>query len=211
VSRIVPAILTDDPKALKTMAQQAAGFADFVQIDIMDGQFVPSHSVTWQNLIGTPLKFKWEAHIMVNHPEEQIAGFKGAGASRIVFHYEATPSPEEVIKAIRASGLEVGLAVNPGTPVADFLPLADKVDAVLFLSVNPGFYGAEFIPAVLNKIREFRKLRPEVETGIDGGVKENNVAEIASTGVSYICVGSAIFRAPDPAAAFRKLQTLAKT
>lgn len=211
MSRIVPAILTDDPKALETMARQSAGFTDFVQIDIMDGQFVPSHSITWQQLAGIPLKFTWEAHIMVNHPEEQIEGFKQAGASRIVFHYEATPSPEKVIKAIKSLGLEAGLAINPGTPVTDILPLVGKLDAVLFLSVNPGFYGAPFIPAVLDKIREFRKRQPKVETGIDGGVKEGNIAEIAKTGVSYICVGSAIFRTDDPAASFRKLQALAKS
>ena len=208
MSRIVPAILTDDPKALRVMARQAAGFADFVQIDIMDGEFVPSHSVTWRQLAATELNFTWEAHLMVTHPEEQLAGFKQAGASRIVFHYEATPSPKEAIRLIRNLGLEAGLAVNPETPVSAFLPLADKVDAVLFLSVNPGFYGAEFIPSVLDKIKEFRKLRPEIETGIDGGVKEANIAAIAKTGVSYICVGSAIFRAPDPAASFRKLQRL---
>jgi len=211
VSRIVPAILTDDPEALTQMARQAAGFADFVQVDIMDGKFVPSRSVTWQDLTNIPLEFKWEAHLMVNHPEAQLAGFKQAGASRIVFHYEATPSPGEVIKAIRNSGLEAGLAINPGTPVSTILPMVGEVDAVLFLSVNPGFYGAPFIPEVLDKIREFLKLRPDTETGIDGGVKESNIAEIARTGVSYICVGSAIFRAPDPAASFRRLQALAKS
>lgn len=209
MSRIVPAILTDDPKALEAMARQAATFTDYVQIDIMDGQFVPSRSVTWQQLAAIPLEFTWEAHIMVNHPEEQLAGFKQAGASRIVFHYEATPSPKEVIKSIKSLGLEAGLAINPGTPASAILPLAGEVDAVLFLSVNPGFYGAEFIPSVLDKITEFRKQHPKVVTGIDGGVKESNLAAIARTGVGYICVGSAIFRNPEPAACFRRLQSLA--
>lgn len=211
MSRIVPAILTDDPKSLGTMACQAASFTSFVQIDIMDGQFVPSRSVTWQQLAAVPLEFTWEAHLMVTYPEEHLAGFQKAGASRIVFHYEATPSPKDVIRSIRSYGLEAGLAVNPGTPVSAIFPLAGLVDTVLFLSVNPGFYGAELITAVLDKIKEFRKLCPEVETGIDGGVKESNIAEIARTRVSYICVGSAIFRSPEPAARFRRLQALAKS
>ncbi|MFH0941549.1 MAG: ribulose-phosphate 3-epimerase [Chloroflexota bacterium] len=210
MSRIVPAILTDDPKALESMARQAATFTDYVQIDIMDGQFVPSYSVTWQHLAAIPLKVTWEAHLMVAHPEEHLAGFHKAGASRIVFHYETTSSPREVIGLARGYGLEVGLAINPGTPVSAILPLASEVDSVLFLSVNPGFYGSEFIPGVLDKITEFKKLQPGVVTGIDGGVKESNIAAIARTGASYICVGSAIFRNPEPAACFRRLQSLAE-
>lgn len=211
MSRIVPAILTDDPKALETMARQAATFTDYVQIDIMDGQFVPSKSITWPQLAAIPLRFTWEAHLMVAHPEECLDGFRRAGARKIVFHHEATPSPAEVISLARSYGLEVGIAINPQTPVAAILPLVGEVDSVLFLSVNPGFYGSEFIPAVLDKITEFKKRRPEVATGLDGGVKEGNVAEIARTGVSCICVGSAIFKQPEPAASFRHLQALAET
>ena len=211
MSHIIPAILTDDSKALETMARQSASFTNFVQIDIMDGKFVPSRSVTWQQLSTINLNFTWEAHLMVTQPEEYLAGFKKARASRIIFHYEATRAPQKVIKSIRSLGLEVGIAINPGTPTSAILPLANLVDIVLFLSVNPGFYGGKFIPAVLDKIREFRKLRPEVETGIDGGIKENNIVEIANTGVNCICVGSAIFRAPDPATNFRRLQGLVKS
>lgn len=211
MSRIVPAILTDDPQALEAMARQAAAFADYVQIDIMDGQFVPSHSVAWQDLAAVPFGFTWEAHLMVAHPEEHLAGFSQAGARRVVFHYEAASSPRSVIGLARSHHLEVGLAVNPETPVSAILPLVGEVDSVLFLSVNPGFYGSEFIPGVLDKIAEFKKLCPGVVTGIDGGAKESNIAEIAGTGVSYICVGSAIFRHPEPAVSFRRLEALAET
>jgi ribulose-phosphate 3-epimerase len=211
VSRIVPAILTDNPEALETMVRQVETFTDYVQIDIMDGQFVPSSSITWQHLASIPFKFAWEAHLMIVNPEEHLAGFRQAGAQRIIFHYEATSSPREVISLARSYHLEVGLAVNPETPVSAILPLVGEVDSVLFLSVNPGFYGSEFIPGVLDKIVELNKLRPGVVTGIDGGAKESNIAEIAGTGVSYICVGSAIFRQLEPAASFRRLKTLAET
>ena len=208
MSRIVPAILTDDPGVLETLVRQAETFADYVQIDIMDGQFVPSCSITWQQLTAVPLGFTWEAHLMVTHPEEYLDAFQKAGAKKIVFHYEATPSPEKIINLVRSHGLEVGLAINPQTPVSAILPLAGEVDSILFLSVHPGFYGSAFIPEVLDKITEFKKLRPEVMTALDGGVKEANVVEIARTGVSDICVGSAIFKQKDPAAGFRHLQTM---
>jgi ribulose-phosphate 3-epimerase len=105
--------------------------------------------------------------------------------------------------------MKVGLAVNPKTTIKDFAPLVKQIDSVLFLSVEPGFYGAKFIPEVLSKIVEFRKVYPKMATGIDGGVKEENIKEIVYTGVNAICVGSAIFNKPDPAAAYHRLKELA--
>ncbi|MFH1003464.1 MAG: ribulose-phosphate 3-epimerase [Chloroflexota bacterium] len=207
---VVPAILTDDPAALETMLRQAETFTDWVQLDIMDGRFVPSRSIGHQHLAKLSLKLRWEAHLMVEHPEDQMAGFKAAGAERVVFHYEATPSPDEVIARARGLGLAVGLAVNPETPVAAVLPLADAVDSVLFLSVHPGYYGRDFIPEVLDKVTEFRRLRPDVEIGIDGGIKEGNIARIARTGVDAICVGSAVFAQPDPGQSYRHLTAVAR-
>jgi len=208
--RVVPAILTNDPGALETMVRQSETFTDFVQFDIMDGCFVPSRSITGEHLTGLTTKLSWEAHLMVNHPEKYFAEFKRAGAQKIVFHYEATPSPREVISQARELGLGVGLAVNPETPVSAFLPLTGEVDSVLFLTVNPGFYGSKFIPEVLEKVAEFRSARPDMEIGVDGGIKEGNIAQIAQTGVDVIYVGSAIFLQPQPGESYRYLLALAK-
>jgi ribulose-phosphate 3-epimerase len=106
--------------------------------------------------------------------------------------------------------MQAGIAINPETPISAIRPLVNQVDSVLFLSVNPGFYGAKFIPEVLDKIIEFRKIYPKKETGIDGGIKESNIAQAAKSGVDVICVGSAIFIQPDPAASYRHLTELAK-
>ncbi len=208
---IVPAILANDPASLATLVRKAETFADFVQIDIMDGEFVPSKSISYRNIIELKPKFKWEAHLMVQHPEEYLEGFKNAGAQKIVFHFESKTDREKTISSIRKLGMQVGLAVNPGTTINDFAPLVNKVDSVLFLSVNPGFYGAEFIPSVLDKIMDFRKAYPNTATSIDGGVKEENIVKIIKTGVDAICVGSAIFNRPSPAAAYRSLAILAAT
>jgi len=210
LSRVVPAILTEDPRAMETMVRQAETFTTYVQFDIMDGQFVPSRSITWEYLVGLRMKLSWEAHLMVLRPEDYLEGFRQAGAQRVLFHYEAVPSPREIISLARNLDLEVGLAINPETPVSTILPLASEVDSVLFLSVHPGFYGSQFIPEVLDKMVEFRSARPGVEIGIDGGIKEGNIARVAQTGVDVIYVGSAIFLQPQPAESFRRLQVLAE-
>jgi ribulose-phosphate 3-epimerase len=205
---VVPAILTEDPTTLEKMLRQVESFTDYVQIDIMDGEFVPSKSISWKHIADLFVKLKWEAHLMVAHPGEYIESFKQAGADRIIFHYESVGSAQQLISRIRDLGLKVGLAINPDTSVPAIASCINEIDSVLLLTVTPGFYGSKFIPEVMDKVVEIRHIRPEIEIGVDGGVKEGNIKEIASAGVDYICVGSAIFLQPDPAASYRHLQSL---
>ncbi len=209
MSRVIPAILTDDPGALESMVRQSEIFTDWVQFDIMDGVFVPSKSINYKNIKDVSPSLDWEAHLMVNNPETYLENFKNAGAQKVVFHLEATRQPFEVVTLARELGVRVGLALNPETPVSDILPLVDKIDSILFLSVYPGFYGKEFLPEVLDKITEFRSTFPHVETGIDGGIKENNITKIASCDVDYIYVGSAIFLQQNPRESYQRLVELA--
>lgn len=207
-SLVVPAILTDDKDELEAMARKVETFAPFMQVDIMDGKFVPSRSVHPKELLDLDLKIPFEVHLMVKEPQEYLEDCSRAGAQKVIFHYEATREPSKVIARARGLGMMVGLAVNPETPLADFLPLVEEIDSVLFLSVNPGFYGKPFIPEVLDKLVELRKAAPGLRTGIDGGIKEGNIAEVAKTGVDDICVGSAIMKQPDPARSWQHLQSL---
>lgn len=204
-TRIVPAILTDDFQSLKKMLEQAEKFSDFVQIDIMDGSFVPSKSITAVDLANLSIKIKWEAHLMVTNPLNQLDSFKKAGASRVIFHYECSDSPLGVISQARKIGIEIGLAINPETRENAFSPLIDKVDSLLFLTVNPGFYGSPFLPEVLTKIAETRRKHADIEIEADGGIKENNILKVALAGVDSICVGSGIMLQPDPKLAYQKL------
>jgi len=210
LTRVVPAILTNDPRALESMVRQAETFATYVQFDIMDDQFVPSRSITREHLASLSMKLSWEAHLMVLHPEDYLQSFRQAGAQKVSFHYEATPSPREVISLARDLGLGVGLAVNPDTPVSTILPLADEVDSVLFLTVQPGFYGSKFIPEVMDKVAEFHSIRPDVEIGVDGGITESNITQVGRAGVDVIYVGSAIFLQPQPGESFHHLLALAQ-
>lgn len=205
IIRVVPAVLTEDPRELAKMLQYAVSYTNFVQIDIMDGQFVPSRSITWQDIQKISPKPGWEVHLMVKSPEKELANYQKAGALKAVFHYEATSQPDMVIAAAHQLGIKIGMAVNPETAVSVILPLADKVESILFLSVNPGFYGAKYIPEVLDKMRALRRLKPDLLLSIDGGINEQNILEAAAAGADQICVGSGIFRQPDPAAAYRKL------
>ena len=146
LSRVVPAVLTDEPKALEKMVRQAEGFTDYVQFDIMDGKFVPSRSVTYEHLAALTTKLNWEVHLMVQQPEYYIESFQKAGARKVVFHYEATSSPERVISLARNLGLGVGLAVNPETQVSAILPLVEKIDSVLLLTASGVGSGGIFAP-----------------------------------------------------------------
>jgi ribulose-phosphate 3-epimerase len=190
------------------MLQQVEKFTDYIQVDIMDGIFVlltVFHVKTCRKASAV----QWEAHLMVQYPEKYFTGYQNSGAQKVIFHYEATKTPEKSAEAAHRIGLEAGLAVNPETPISSILALSDYVDSILFLSVYPGYYGAKFIPETLEKISVLRKAKPEVVIGIDGGIKESNIACVAQSGVNEICVGSAILSQPDPADSYRKLLSLA--
>jgi ribulose-phosphate 3-epimerase len=205
----VPAILTDKSDTLAEMLHQAETFTDWVQVDIMDGRFVPSCSIGSHDIAAVNTRLRWEGHLMVQQPEDYFEGFWQAGAQRIIFHYEAVDEPQDVIQHARNIGLGIGLALNPETVSDDIEPLLAGLDCVLFMAVHPGFYGSQFISEVLDKIADFRQKHPNIEIGIDGGIKENNIAQVASCGVDSICVGSAIFLSGNPAESYKRLSALA--
>ena len=209
VVRVVPALLADDPAALAQMVQVANGFADFVQVDIMDGRFVPSKSIAASHLAEVDIHFGWEAHLMVADPLNYVEQFKDVGASRIVFHVESDDDPNDVVALARSLGIGVGVALNPETPVSAAADVFPNVESALVMSVYPGYYGAAFVPEVLNKVPELRQRFPHLHLSIDGGIKGDNLLEVARLGFDSVCVGSAIFQAEDPAAAYRRLSDIA--
>ena len=200
---IVPAILTKDKKEFIDMLNTCKEFTNYAQIDIMDGEFVPSRSITKEDLKDIKPDIETEAHLMVKNPTDWILAFKNFGSKRIIFHFEIK-DPIKVIREIRSFNLNVGLAINPQTKIEEFLHLVDKVDSILFMSVNPGFYGSLFIPSVLDKIRDFKKIYPNKIIGIDGGIKLDNIGLLKDLGLDYICIGSAILKDKSPKEAYRK-------
>lgn len=205
---VIPALLTDKREKLIQMVDICAKFTDYVQIDIMDGEFVPSKSVTLQDLSGWKPPIRCEAHLMVSDPYPWLEPFRALGAERIVYHFEINGDHKKIIAKIREIGIGVGIAVNPSTEIADFQYLVEEVDTVLFMSVNPGFYGAAFMPEVLEKIRNFKDKYPQKQAGIDGGIKQDNLFQVKESGLDYVCVGSAILKNHNPAKSFREFVKL---
>jgi ribulose-phosphate 3-epimerase len=181
--------------------------AEWVHFDVMDNHYVPN--LTFGPAIAEALRkygiqAPLDVHLMVEPVDELAQSFAKAGATLISFHPEATRHIDRSLQAIKAAGCQAGLVFNPATPLDCLKYVLDKVDLVLLMSVNPGFGGQSFLPSALSKLREARALIDasgrEIRLEIDGGVKIDNIREIAAAGADTFVAGSAIFGKPDYAA-----------
>jgi ribulose-phosphate 3-epimerase len=212
--RIAPSILSADFARLgeEVRAVEAAG-ADLLHFDVMDNHYVPN--LTVGPLVCAALKphtrLPVDVHLMVKPVDRIIPEFAKAGASIISFHPEASEHVDRTIGLIKEQGCKAGLVLNPATPLDCLDFTLDKLDLVLLMSVNPGFGGQQFIRAVLPKIAEVRKridrLGREIWLEVDGGVKVDNIGEIAKAGADTFVAGSAIFGAKDYAATLRDMRS----
>jgi len=207
---IIPTILTSDFAEFKTTLINLSAtkiLFPFVQIDIMDGLFVPNKSFPERNEINSlPHNFDLELHLMVVHPFEEIKTWKEV--STIKKATIAIESQEDIGAAIKlARGLDwaVGLSINPETPLEMVDKFIDHVDSVLFLTVTPGAQGKPLIPAVGEKIKKFKELYPHMTCSVDGGITPKNIAMISNWGADYFCVGSALIKQPDIKLAYNNL------
>ena len=167
-----------------------------VHLDVMDGHFVPNLSY------GAPVIADWrkrtdfpfDAHLMMSDPGRYLDDFVKAGCDVVIVQIEAVPDPTALIRRIQDAGCRASLALNPPTPLAAIEPFLDGLDAVLVMSVMPGFGGQKFDASVLDKVRELRAARPNLWISIDGGIKPDTAAEAVAAGVSQMVVGSGVFR-----------------
>lgn len=202
---IAPSILSADFARLgeEVDAVLAAG-AELVHFDVMDNHYVPNLTIgplVCEALRKHGVTADIDVHLMVKPVDRIIPDFAKAGASYITFHPEASEHVDSTLQLIRNHGCKAGLVFNPATPLSWLDYVLDKIDMVLIMSVNPGFGGQSFIPAALDKLREARKIidasgRP-IRLEIDGGVKVDNIGEIAAAGADTFVAGSAIFGAED--------------
>ncbi len=211
---IAPSILSADFARLgEDTAKVLAAGADWVHFDVMDNHYVPNLTIgpmVCEALRKYGVTAPIDVHLMVEPVDALAASFAKAGATYITFHPEATRHVDRSLQAIRDAGCKSGLVFNPATSLEVLKYAIDKVDLVLLMSVNPGFGGQSFIPSALAKLREARALIDasgrDIRLEIDGGVKVDNIAEIAAAGADTFVAGSAIFNSKDYAATIARMR-----
>jgi len=202
--RIAPSILSADFARLgdEVRAVEAAG-ADWIHVDVMDGRFVPNLTIgppvvaALRRVTGLPL----DVHLMIVEPERYVDAFADAGADIITVHAEASTHLHRTLQAIRAQGKKAGVSLNPHTSEEAVRYVLDELDLVLVMSVNPGFGGQDFIPAILRKLERLRAMIDgsgrSIALEVDGGVKVGTAARVAAAGADVLVAGNAVFGAPE--------------
>jgi ribulose-phosphate 3-epimerase len=211
--KIAPSILAADVARLgeEVRAVEAAG-ADWIHVDVMDGQFVPNISIGpfVVEAIRRSTKLPLDVHLMIETPERYVSDFVKAGASTVGVHVETCPHLHRTLAQIRETGARASAVLNPATPAAALEPVLADLDQVLVMTVNPGFGGQSFIEATLPKIERIRswidERSLEVALEVDGGVGAGTIGKAARAGADVFVAGTAVFGAPDYAAAIQALR-----
>ncbi|RCW17381.1 ribulose-phosphate 3-epimerase [Streptococcus gallolyticus] len=212
-NKIAPSILAADyanfASELKRIEETSA---EYVHIDIMDGQFVPNISFG-ADVVASMRKHSklvFDCHLMVVNPERYVDAFAQAGADIMTIHAESTPHIHGALQKIKAAGMKAGVVINPGTPVSAIESVLSLVDQVLIMTVNPGFGGQAFIPEMLEKVAKVAQLRNEkgynFDIEVDGGVDNKTIKACYDAGANVFVAGSYLFKASDLAAQVETLR-----
>lgn len=206
MAEIIPTILVKSFKEVKERIGKVENYVDWVQLDIMDGRFVDN--ATWnspKDLKDFKTRVKLEAHLMIERPEEKIDNWLET-VDRVIIHYEACNNPKDLIEKVHSKEKQIGLAINPETSIDVVKPFLNDLDLVLIMTVNPGKGGQEFKDEVLSKIETLRRLWPNGNIEVDGGINNENIKKVVEAGANLICVGTYIFKSKDIKQAIESLK-----
>lgn len=198
--KISPSILASDYANLQSELERIST-SDLIHVDVMDGHFVPNIS------IGAPVTaackkvcdVPFDVHLMISNPLDYAEDFVKAGADIICFHSECDSDTEETINKILSLGKKAGLAIKPATPIDEVVKYLDKLSMVLVMTVEPGFGGQSFMESTMPKVEAIRKINPDIDIEVDGGINAETIKIAAKAGANVFVAGSAVFKSENPA------------
>ncbi len=192
---IIPAIIAKTQDELEEILDKINDHANLLQLDIMDGKFVPTNSLDFD--LKFPLqKYRYEAHLMVANPMDWIKRY-GDRVDTIIAHYESLNNVDTYIKKVSLLNKKIALAINPETEIKKILPYLQKLDQVLVMTVHPGYYGSQFLPEMVEKIKDIRMMYPEMDIEVDGGISTDTISSVNEAGANMFVSGSFIIKSDD--------------
>jgi len=203
---IIPAIIARTQKELDERLCKVEGYSELVQLDIMDGTFVPNKSLYF-NFDVSDSNNSFEAHLMITDPAGWIEE-NWWKVDTIIVHFESCEKPEDIIRYVKEKDKRIGFAINPETALHNVKPYLDEIDQLLVMTVNPGFYGSKFLPETLSKISEARKIKPDLDIEVDGGVTPDTIKLINYAGANMFVSGSYILKSDGVKEAIDSLKKL---
>jgi len=212
--RIAPSILSADfGRLAEEVAAATEAGADWIHVDVMDGQFVPNLSIgpPVVSAVRKATQLPLDVHLMIQRPEAMLEPFRDAGADGLTVHLEGSTHLQRTLARIRELGLKAGVALNPHTPASLLEYVLDDLDLVLVMTVNPGFGSQTMIPSVLQKVKRLRRTldgrEKAIDIEVDGGIHPATVAQAAAAGATVFVAGSGVFMQPDYVEAIRALRS----
>lgn len=205
-NKIIPAIIAKSQEEVNTRINKVKDHLPILQLDVMDGNFVPTHSLDFDFKL-PETNCKYEAHLMVSNPEEWIEKHHKI-ADVILVHIESCKEPEKIIELVKNKGKKIGFVLNPQTPLEKIKPYLNQLDQVLIMAVDPGYYGSPFLPETLDKVKELRELKPNLDIEVDGGINAGTIKQAYQAGANLFVSGSYLQKSEDVKKAIDALMEL---
>jgi len=204
--KIIPAIIAKSQHELEDKINKVKNYAEIIQLDIMDGKFVPNNSIYF-NFKLPKANCIFEAHLMIKNPEEWT-NKNIKKVDTVLAHIESSKKPKKLVDLVKENGKCVGFVLNPETSLSKIMGYIDDIDQVLIMTVNPGFYGSSFLPEMLDKIKKLRKLKPDLNIEVDGGVTDKTIHLVNKAGANMFVSGSYIVKSVDVKQAIANLKKI---